>query len=183
MFANPELNIQIEDGDDPRQTHMEREDRPSESHDTSQHGFPNHHFSPWNRDSPDPDEGDIEHVEWNAGPGLRFSRTSYRTSIPGRGATMPRINDPFAPFFQSFSTIMEGPPGMHSDRTRSPSHPEYNHTSRNPSGHGSTPNTPSREETPTFGPGRHTITATTRIWPRDRNNDQSPIAQVNQLQG
>lgn len=162
---------------------MERDNRAEGSHDTSHQDFIGHPFPPWNRDAPDPDEGDIEHVEWNAGPGLRFSRTSYRTSIPGRGAAAQRINDPFAPFFQSFSTIMEGPPGMHPDRPRFPPHLEHNHAPRTPTGHGSTPSSPSREEAPTFGSGRHTITATTRLWPRDGSNDRSPVAQVDQLQG
>lgn len=156
---------------------MEREDRPRENPDTLHHDFLNHPFPPWNRDAPDPDESDIEHVEWNAGPGLRFSRTSYRTSIPGRSA------NPFAPFFQSFSTIMEGPPGTHSDRPRFPPNTEHHHVHRHPAGHSSTPSSPSREELPSFGSGRHTVTATTRLWPREGNNERSPIAQVDQLQG
>ena len=183
MLANFRWIFQIEDGDDPRENTVERDDPAGENSDTSHHDFPSHLHPPWPRDAPDPDEGDIEHVEWNAGPGLRFSRTSYRTSIPGRGTTGQRINDPFAPFFQSFSTIMEGPPGAYPSRPRFPPNFEHIHALRNSTRPGTTPGSPAREETPTFGPGRHTVTATTRLWPRDGNNDPSAVAQVDQLQG
>ena len=122
----------------------------------------------WNRDVPDSEEGNIEHIEWNAGPGLRFSRTSFRSPLPNIGPVGQRINDPFAQSFQSFSTIMEGPLG---EQRQVP------FPIQRPS---STPGSPLRESPPTFG--RHTYTATARLIPRDTNGVQQQSMPIDQLQ-
>ena len=74
---------------------------------------PFHNHRPWDPMMPDPEEGDISHVEWNPTPGIHFSRTSYRTTSPSRMRVgppgQPGTHDPFAHIFQSFSTILGGP--------------------------------------------------------------------------
>ncbi len=103
--------------------------------------------------------------------------------MPGRGPAGQRINDPLAPFFQSFSTVMEAPPGVHPNRQSFPPNADHNHEPGTPTGHGSGRGTPPRGEAPTFGSARHTITATTRLWPRDGSNVRPPVAPVDHLQG
>ena len=44
--------------------------------------------NPWREDASDPDEGNIDHVEWH-GNGVHFSRTSYRSSPPGNNGRQP----------------------------------------------------------------------------------------------
>lgn len=117
------------------------------------------------------------------------------------GPAGQRINDPFAPFFQSFSTIMEGtaggqrqaagssrPTGTFRSPARSPgpgSMPPFPHTHDNwTPGPSSAPGTPLREGLPGqgFGGGRSTYTATTRVWPRDGNTIPQH-ARIENLQG
>ena len=68
---------------------------------------PLHQQHPWGNPAPDPDEPDIEHVEWNPSAGIHFARTTIRHSGPG---TRPRGqgDDLFAPILQGFSTLFEG---------------------------------------------------------------------------
>ena len=68
---------------------------------------PLHRHDPWRNSAPDPDEPDIEHVEWNPSAGIHLTRTTIRHTGPG---TRPRGQgeDLFAPFFQGFSTLLEG---------------------------------------------------------------------------
>lgn len=181
-------------GRHPRQGTVEEDDDNEGAADRLPSHHPLHSHNPWRRDEPDPEEGDIEHVEWNTGPGIRFSHTSYRSSRPGMGQAGQRINDPLAPLFQSF--IMEGGSGAQHQSpfgggptrqngslrssTRSPSlssipsFPLYEHR-----GSGPAPGSPLQEGLPGhgFGAGRSTYTATTRVWPRDGNNatQQAPI--------
>lgn len=69
---------------------------------------PLHHHNPWGHAAaPDPDEPDIEHVEWNPAPGVHFARTSYRSSNSNMNSRGSAQNDPFGPFFQTFSTMLE----------------------------------------------------------------------------
>lgn len=69
---------------------------------------PLHHHNPWGHsEAPDPDEPDIEHVEWNPAPGVHFARTSYRSSTSNVGPRGRPQDDPFGPIFQTFSTMLE----------------------------------------------------------------------------
>lgn len=140
-------------------------------------------------------------MEWDAGPGLRFFQTSVRSSSPGRGPPGQQMNDPFAPIFQSFSTIMEGaagtqrqptftgtptPPGSTRQHGSELSIPRFQnhhfiHGPWNPPSPGSAPGSPLREGSPAFGSSRHTYTA--RLRPRDANNAQPQNAPVDHLQG
>lgn len=73
--------------------------------------------NPWGEEAPDPDEGDIEHVEWNGPGGIHFSRTSYRSTLPPTGRTtlnrasegMPLQTEPFGMFLQSMTQMMAAP--------------------------------------------------------------------------
>lgn len=78
--------------------------------------FPLPHRRSWNSDDPpDPEEADIQHVEWTAGPNLTFSRTSYRSSTTGFRSSTAGLNpvgyrgdDPSRSFFPNFSPLRQG---------------------------------------------------------------------------
>ncbi len=164
---------------------------------------PLHHHNPWEHEAPDPDEGDIEHVEWNAGPGVHFTRTSFRSSSPGMRLGGPDINDPFAPLFQTFATMLEGgsqhqqqaPGGSPHSRNipRSPG-PIYaardpivdftrrNHDHYYSRTHANTSRLQEGNPRQAFG-SRSTITGTARLLPRDANNPQPQAIPVDQLHG
>ena len=132
-------------------------------------------------EAPDPDEPDIEHVEWNPAPGVHFARTSYRSSSPiSRG----QANDPFGPLFQSISTIFEGaanananvqgrPQARNIRAIHRPTHihrPEF--ASQNPFPNHQHHHVHHHHHSPWIsgsGPpgGRQAFTATGRIWPRN----------------
>ncbi|KAI4162498.1 MAG: hypothetical protein LQ342_003913 [Letrouitia transgressa] len=173
----------IELGSDPRDDRLGDD---SEDPDLHMDRLPQHllhRVNPWAREAPDPDEGDIEHVEWNAGPGLSFSRTSYRSSSPHVVLSGHRSNDPFAPLFQSLSNMfeeMQRPPNRVGDplpgspgasRPRSPFH-------RHEPWNTPSPTSPLQEGPPRQGfGGRNMFTATGRLRPGD------PSSPGNQLEG
>lgn len=105
---------QIEPDHDPRNPDSpESEDRSEIADRVSQ--FPLPHRRSWNSDDPpDPEEGDIEHVEWNAGPNLTFSRTyrsstaGFRSSTAGLSPAGYRGDDSSRSFFPNFSPIRQG---------------------------------------------------------------------------
>lgn len=203
---------QIEPDHDPRNPDSpESEDRP-EIADSVPQFFALPPRRSWNSDDPpDPEEGDIEHVEWNAGPNLTFSRTSYRSSTPGfRSATAGlspagyRGHDSSRPFFPNFSPIRQGVErqgglpnrqnrsSRHSSRTPDRERPnpfpqDYNLAwgSRE---YNAGPNSP-REGIPgqelpgSRHPGRSTFTARTRVWPQEPGGGQLPQPSDTNLQG
>ena len=104
---------QIEEHSDPRRNRLEISN--GEDEDTvmgnSDDRLPHHpppRDDPWRDNVPDPDEPDIEHVEWNPAPGVHFARTSFRSTGPSMRPRPQDPNDMFAPLFQSVSTIFEG---------------------------------------------------------------------------
>lgn len=202
---------QIEADHDPRNPDSpESEDRPETADRVSQ--FPPPHRRSWNSDDPpDPEEGDIEHVEWNAGPNLTFSRTSYRSSTTGfRSSTAGlspagyRGDDSSRSFFPNLSPIRQGTErqggfpnrqnriSRHSSRTSDRERPtpfpqDYNLVwgSRD---YNAGPNSP-REDMPVQGlpgsryTGRSTFTARTRVWPQETGGGQLPQPSETNLQG
>ena len=164
---------------------------------------PLHHHVPWEREAPDPDEGDIEHVEWNAGPGLHFSRTSFRSSSPGMRRGGPGMNDPFAPMLQTFATMLEG--GTQRHQQAPGGSPQFrntprllgssfdlrdpfmdmlgrNHDHSHSHPHANHSRLQEGNARQAFG-GRATITGTARLLPRDANNPQPQVMPVDQLHG
>ena len=126
---------------------------------------PFHNHNPWGLMAPDPEEGDISHVEWNPTPGIHFSRTSYRTTSPGRiriGSSGPQgMQDPFAQIFQNFSSILGGPNEFnHAPPNAARSPPGSPHHARNTHGHDTPP-----------------------LRPRDAHNTQPNAFPVDNLQG
>lgn len=191
---------QIEEDHDPRDTHVE--DPEEESPDNLPH-HPPHHHNPWEREAPDPDEDDIEHVEWNAGPGVHFMRTSFRSSSPRMRPGGPDMNDPFTPIFQTFATMLEGGTQRHQQAPGGPPHsrntphfpgPTYarrdpfmdfvdrNHDRYYPHTHANTSRLQEGTARQAFG-SRATITGTARLLPRDANNPQPQAIPVDQLHG
>ncbi|CAF9912016.1 hypothetical protein IMSHALPRED_010677 [Imshaugia aleurites] len=197
-LSNPNPSYrQIDERHDPRDHHVDISD--DDGDDDEQPTVPNddshalHQHNPWQAEAPDPDEPDIEHVEWNPAPGVHFARTSYRSSSPiGRG----QVNDPFAPLFQSISTIFEGaananvnaqgrPQARNIRATQHPPHihrPEF--ASQNPF--------PNHQHQhihhhspwiPGSGPpgGRQAFTATGRIWPQNGPNVPPNDRNINNL--
>ena len=197
-LSNPNPSYrQIDERHDPRDHHVDISD--DDGDDDEQPTVPNddshalHQHNPWQAEAPDPDEPDIEHVEWNPAPGVHFARTSYRSSSPiGRG----QVNDPFAPLFQSISTIFEGaananvnaqgrPQARNFRATQHPPHihrPEF--ASQNPF--------PNHQHQhihhhspwiPGSGPpgGRQAFTATGRIWPQNGPNVPPNDRNINNL--
>ncbi|KAL8765224.1 MAG: hypothetical protein Q9209_007617 [Squamulea sp. 1 TL-2023] len=156
--------IQVENDHDPR------DDRTGESTEHGPNSLPHHplhHIHPWEHDRSSLDDGNIEHVEWNAGPGIHFSRTSYRSSSPNGGFPGARGNDPFASLFQNMFDTMHQPQLAHADS------PRGNSSMMNPfsQNHQQTPWQPHAPTFPTrqqhqpgYG-GRNTHTSTTRVWP------------------
>ena len=199
---------QVEPGHDPRDNHDEsdHESPGPEPEPNLLHGHP-----PWAMasEAPDPDEGDIEHVEWHSSPtGLRVTRTSIRSGSPGMGPGGPNLNDPFAPIFQTFSSMLAGSatPGLPrgppitrlTQRQRDPRAPEPiplpggRHSPRpgpwNPNAPSFAPTSPLQEGPGRhgFGGSRHSYTATARVFPRDANNTQSqnlPVDELHDLPG
>lgn len=122
--------FQIDERNDPRDNHItisdDDSDRARLSTNTSDDSLPRHplhHHNPWQTNPPDPDESDIEHVEWNPAPGVHFTaRSSYRSTTPGQGRRSQ--GEPLPPLFQTFSTMFEGPV------RRPPGSPRIQHVNR-----------------------------------------------------
>ncbi|KAL8859310.1 MAG: hypothetical protein Q9178_004248 [Gyalolechia marmorata] len=157
--------------------HDPRDDRTGDDSETDPDSLPHHplhHIHPWAHDRPSPDDGNIEHFEWNAGPGIHFTRTSYRSTVPSRGIPGNRGNDPFAPLMQTmFDTMQQA----HMARA---GNPRGNNLMQNPfpQPHQQTPWQPPfpdrQHHQPGYG-GRNTYTSTTRVWP-----SPSPPSPANQ---
>lgn len=173
--------------------------------------FPTPHRRSRNSDDPpDPGEGDIEHVEWNAGPNFAFSRTSYRSSTTGFGSSTAglmspagfRGDDSSRTFFPNFSPIRQGierqgglpnrqnRSSRHSSRTPDRERPnpfpqDYN-LPRGSRDYNAGPNS-LREGIPVQGlPGSHytdSFTARTRVWPPEPGGGQLPQPSETNLQG
>ena len=185
MFEIYELTqSKIERTHDPRVTDEDGfPDPPSPNLDTL------HAHDPWAGEAPDPDEGDIQHVEWNGPGGIHFSRTSY-TSSPGmtRSGRGPP-NDPFA-LFQTVTQMMAGSQGLRDgiDRRGGMDRPNGRGMGYGPpsthSSSGRAPRSP-LQEGPSIQPfdGRNTYTATARLYPRDANNAQPRTLPVDDIQG
>ena len=136
------------------------------------------------------DEPTVQHVEWNPAPGVRFSRTSYRSSSPmGRG----QPDDPLTPLFQSISTIFEGanahgrpqsrnirPPIHHPSHIHRPEFATQNPFSNQHHHHVHHHHSP---WAPGHGPpgGRQAFTATGRIWPQHGPNSPTNDRTINNL--
>ena len=160
---------------------------------------PLHNHNPW-ADAPDPEEGDIEHVEWNSGPTrLHFTRTSFRSSSPSMNQGGPELNDPYAPILHTVTSLLGGFPGA---PNRQPQIIRGTGNLRNmpPSmfgpfgGPGSGPHFHQGPAFPPMSPlqegpgrqvfgGRNVYTATARLRPRDANNPQPQIIPVDDLHG
>ncbi|SLM39222.1 Zinc finger, RING/FYVE/PHD-type [Lasallia pustulata] len=173
----------IERTHDPRDAHIEEYWQPP----SPPPPHPLHSHNPW-PEAPDPDESDIEHIEWNAGPQrLHFTRTSYRSSSPAinRGGGPP-VPDPIV---QTVASLLEGFSGGLNRQ-----HPTMRGTEspRNipPTLFGSFGGTgPRLHPGPAFPPmsplqegparqgfgGRNVYTATAQLRPRDATNPQPQI--------
>lgn len=127
-------------------------------------------------------------MEWSPGPGVHFSRTSYRSSSPN-ARPGPGMNDPFAPFFQTFSTILEGAGGaarQNGDRgSGTMPFPAAFHQHFQQAMHPHGGSTSPLQE----GQARHgfamggSMPATPLLTPRDANNPQPNAFPVDNLQG
>ena len=145
---------QIEQNHDPRHHYVgnSEDDMPDLESPTEQE-HTRHSHDPWAHEAPDPEEDNIEHVEWNAGPNIHFSRTSFRSSqgMPFPPAITP--HDAMAPLFEMFSQTFGSPQGRAQQRQGQPSPPIH---SQVPGGlfnslhPGLPPNSPLQQ-----GPGRH----------------------------
>ncbi|KAL9000381.1 MAG: hypothetical protein Q9169_000898 [Polycauliona sp. 2 TL-2023] len=163
----------VENADDPREDQTGNDVDP---HPDSLPHHPLHHIRPW---APNPDDGNIEHVEWNPGPGITFSRTSYRSSSPHAGFPGNRGNDPIASIFENILDSVQQPQMRRADGPRA-NNPMQNSFLQTPSQpiwpwqpHGHT--IPNRQrQHPGYG-GRNTHTSTTRVWP----SPQPPMNQGN----
>ena len=144
--------------------------------------------NPWGNEVPDPDEGDIEHVEWTGAGGIHFSRVQYRGTAqfpPRTGAN----SDPFAPIFQTMSQLIGGqhqftnpqqprPGGGLGNRASSAASSPRAVDRMNQGGGSVSP----LQEGPSMQGlgGRNTYTTTARMFPQT-NRDQQQPAQVMQL--
>ena len=183
---------QIERDHDPRDNHLETpEDDPPEEINPDRlppHPLhtnnPFHNHNPWANDGAD--GGGVTHVEWNAGPGIHFSRTSYRSSSPSARSD-PGMNDPFAPFFQSFSTILGGAggPQRQNGNMFNPAvfHQHFQHA--HPRHHGSAPTSPLQEGLPRqgFAFGDPAMPGSPHLSPRDAHNPRPNAFPGDNLQG
>lgn len=127
---------------------------------------PLHHLNPWVQDRPDPDDGNIEHVEWNPSPGLHFSRTSYRSSSPRGNFPGQPGNDPFTSMFQN----MFDPQPIHghhpaASRQNSPFHAPFSAPPHQAPWRLYHPGFPEPHRSQPVHGGRNTYTSTTRVWP------------------
>ncbi|KAL9102339.1 MAG: hypothetical protein Q9187_009136 [Circinaria calcarea] len=77
----------VEQEHDPRHNHIENFFAPPSPPLQSLHDH-----NPWGEEAPDPDEGNIDHVEWH-GPGMHFSRISYRSPLSSTGPQAQNPND------------------------------------------------------------------------------------------
>lgn len=97
------------------------------------------------------------------------------------------MNDPFAPFFQSFSTILGGAGGAQRQNGNmfNPAvfHQHFQHAHAHPNG--SAPTSPLQEGQPrqAFAIGSTAMPATPRLTPRDADNPQPNAFPVDNLQG
>lgn len=158
---------------------------------------PLHNHNPWN-EAPDPDDGDIEHIEWNSGPTrLHFTRTSFRSSSPGmnrRGG--PPMADPYTPIVQTVASLLGGftagsnrqPQTMRTGNPRNVAPSLFGpyggagpHLHPGPAAPPISPlqEGPARQG---FG-GRNMYTATAHLRPRDPHNPQPQIIPVDDLHG
>lgn len=110
------FSFQIDERHDPRDNHITiSDDDDDDSNDATTNlsndslpRHPLHHHNPWRGNPPDPDDGDIEHVEWNPAPGVHFTRTSFRSITPGGMDPRPgqSANDGLTPLFQNISSLI-----------------------------------------------------------------------------
>ncbi|KAI4238183.1 MAG: hypothetical protein LQ349_001262 [Xanthoria aureola] len=156
----------VENGHDPRDDPSADE---TELRSNNLPHHPLHHIHPWAHGPPNPEDGNIDHVEWNAGPGIRFSRTSYRSSSPHGGFPGNRGNDPFASLLQNMFDTMQQPSMARAGTPRG-SNAMQNPFSQphqqapwpwQPHAH---PFPERQNHHPGYG-GRNTYTSTTRLWP------------------
>jgi len=123
------FSSQIDERHDPRDNHITISDDDNSNDVTtnlSNDSLPPHHLhhhNPWREDPPDPDESDIEHVEWNPAPGVHFTRTSFRSATPGGMGPRPGqgANDGLTPLFQNISSLLfEGAANAQRETPESP---------------------------------------------------------------
>jgi len=110
------ISSQIDGRQDPRDNHMAISDNDDDDSNDAINSrsneslprHPLHHHNPWRGDPRDPDEGDIEHIEWNPAPGVHFTRTSFRSISPGGMGPRPgqSANDGLTPLFQNISSLI-----------------------------------------------------------------------------
>ncbi|KAL8690526.1 MAG: hypothetical protein Q9224_004387, partial [Gallowayella concinna] len=154
----------VENDNDPR---GDQDDSDTELHSDNLPHHPLHHIHPWAHTRPGSDDGNVEHLEWNAGPGIHFSRTSYRSPPPPGGFPGQHANDPVASMFQSMFNTIQQPhmarPG--NPRQSGPVSPPLSPFQHQPPWQIHSPIIANRQPShPGYG-GRNTYTSTTRIWP------------------
>ncbi|KAL8896597.1 MAG: hypothetical protein Q9192_002997 [Flavoplaca navasiana] len=157
----------VENGHDPR--HNMATDDADPNPDRLPH-HPLHHIHPWAHHPPNLDDRNIEHVEWTPGPGITFSRTSYRSSSPNGGFPGNHGNDPILSLFQNmFDTVQQ--PNVPQAGSPGGNNPMQNPFSQSPQQQAIWPWQPHahpfpdrQNHHPGYG-GRSTHTSTRRIWP------------------
>ncbi|KAL8952843.1 MAG: hypothetical protein Q9222_001278 [Ikaeria aurantiellina] len=168
----------VEDDDDPREERSPSDD--VEAHPGRLPQNPLHEINPWAR--PSLNHPNIEHVEWNPGPGIHFSRTSYRSTSPQGGFPGQRPNDPITSLFQNMFDMQPqhtapagGPrPGGPFPTPFPPNHHQHQHGPWQP--HPLPFPDPHRNH-PGYG-GRNTYTSTSRVWPSPNNQGNNHLEEV-----
>ncbi|KAL8711986.1 MAG: hypothetical protein Q9220_003682 [cf. Caloplaca sp. 1 TL-2023] len=167
----------VENNDDPRENPTASED--DEAHSDRPAHNPLHEINPWTRHGLD--HPNIEHVEWNPGPGIHFSRTSYR-STSQQGALPAQRPTDIASLFQSMFDIQPthmapagGPrPGGPFPTPFPP--PHHNHQNSPWQTNPLPFPDPHRNQTG-YG-GRNTYTSTSRVWPSPNNQGNNHLEEV-----
>jgi hypothetical protein len=167
---------QIEPDNDPREIEEDPPRAESPPH------SPLHNHNPWGDEAPDPDEGNIDHVEWN-GPGIHFTRTIYRSHGPGG---TPRGVDPhpFGPFGTPLASASSGPTATAASNPADPARSTAGPTSPfHPVARDGSPNSNERSMPPAgialFGPalGGNGLRATVYpSYPSGQTRDQANAA-------
>ncbi|KAI9811863.1 MAG: mitochondrial membrane protein [Pycnora praestabilis] len=151
--------------------------------------------SPWagQGHDPDPDDGDIDHVEWSSGPNsITYSRRmTYRSSTPRSGGGTTRGNLPATPIIGDFQSMLQGMLApQQAGNVRGPLRGANGRFSR-PSDR-SYPGSPLQEGPERSGlghpaqqgmGGRDTYHELPGLWPRDANNAQPQVGPVDDLHG